>query len=200
MTRISVALLASVFALAAPIAPAHAATQITVENIGSVLNESLALPAEDTPGSGIGFSEFFEFTLPVTETVTVSVSDSAIGAQRITGGALSLNNWTSTAPVSPFEPIGSLIESASILNVIGGQEATVSPDALGAGAYFALVSGVSGGSPIHIAIDGTITAVSTPEASTWAMLALGFGLMSLGALRRKRGVRLFSGFMQGDAA
>jgi PEP-CTERM motif len=179
--------------LAAAIAaavPAHAATQITVENIGAVFNESLALPAEDTPGSGIGFSEFFEFTLPVTETVTVSVSDSAIGAERITGGALSLNNFTSSAPVSPFQPMGSLIESSSILNVVGGQEATVSPDALGAGAYFAEVSGISGAAPIHIAIDGTITAVSTPEPSTWAMMLLGIGFLALAGFRDKR-VRSF---------
>jgi PEP-CTERM motif len=177
----------SVAAFVAVVAsPAHAATQITVENIGSVLNESLALPAEDTPGSGIGFSEFFEFTLPVTETVTVSVSDSAIGAQRITGGSLSLNNFTSSAPVSPFQPMGSLIESSPILNVLGGQEATVSPDALGAGAYFAEVSGISGSAPIHIAIDGTITAVSTPEPSTWAMMLLGVGFIAMFGLRRKQ--------------
>ena len=174
----------------AAVMPAHAATQITVENIGAVLNESLALPAEDTPGSGIGFAEFFEFTLPVTETVTVSVSDSAIGTERIIGGALSLNNFTSSAPVSPFQPVCSLIESSSIANVIGGQEATVSPDALGAGAYFAEVAGVSGGSPIHIAIDGTITAVSTPEPSTWAMALIGFGFLALFGFRKQQ-VRSF---------
>ena len=66
-------LLAGALSLAVGSTAAHAATQITVDNIGAVLNESLALPAQDTPGSGIGFSEFFEFTLPVTETVTVSV-------------------------------------------------------------------------------------------------------------------------------
>jgi PEP-CTERM motif len=189
MTRKSVYALAVAVAVAV-VAPAHAATQITVENIGSVLNESLALPAEDTPGSGIGFAQFFEFTLPVTETVTLSVSDSAIGNQQITGGLLSLNNFTSSAPVSPFEPIGSVIESSSILNVIGGQEATVSPDALGAGAYFAEVSGISGGSPIHIAIDGTITAVTTPEPSTWAMSLIGFGFLAAFGWR-KRQVRSF---------
>lgn len=174
------------FVAVAVAAPARAATQVTVENIGAVLNESLALPAEDTPGSGIGFEQFFEFTLPVAETVTLSVSDSAIGAQRITGGLLSLNNWTSNAPVSPFQPIGSLIESSSILNVIGGQEATVSPDVVGAGSYFAEVSGVSGGSPIHIAIDGTVTAVATPEPSTWAMALLGFGFLTLFGVRERR--------------
>jgi hypothetical protein len=179
----------SVYALAVAVAvaaPAHAATQITVDNIGAVFNQSLALPAQDTPGSGIGFSEFFEFSLPTSETVTVSVSDSAIGNLRITGGSLSLNNFTSTAPVSPFQPLGALIESSPILNVLGGQDATFAPDVLGAGAYFAEVSGVSGGSPIHIAIDGTITAVTTPEPSTWAMALIGFGFLAAFGWRKRQ--------------
>jgi hypothetical protein len=141
---------------------------------------------QDTPGSGIGFSEFFEFTLPTSETVTVSVSDSAIGFQRITGGELSLNNWTSSASVSPFQPLGSFIEGSAIANVLGGQEATVAPDVLSAGAYFAEVSGVSGGSPIHIAIDGTITAVTTPEPSTWAMALIGFGFLAAFGWRKRQ--------------
>jgi hypothetical protein len=182
-------LLAAALTLAVGSTAAHAATQITVDNIGAVLNESLALPAQDTPGSGIGFSEFFEFTLPTTETVTVSVSDSAIGFQRITGGELSLNTQTGTASVSPFQPLGAFIEGSSILNVLGGQEATVAPDALGAGSYFALVDGVSGGSPIHIAIDGTITAVSTPEPSTWAMLLIGAAAMAWAGLKRGKSAR-----------
>ena len=173
--------------LALAVSPAVAATQITVEDIGAVLNQSLALPAEDTPGSGIGFEQFFEFTLPVRETVTLSVSDSATGAQRIVGGVLSLNTFTSTAPVSPFQPLGALIESSLLNNVIGGQEGTVSPDALGAGAYFAEVSGASGLAPIHIAIDGTVTATAAvPEPSTWAMLIVGFIGLGWGALTRKR--------------
>jgi hypothetical protein len=202
MHKLTFATLAAVVALAAP---AYAATEVTVENIGAVLNESLALPAQDTPGSGIGFEQFFEFTLPTSETVTVSVSDSAIGAQRITSGLLSLNTWTSTAPSSPFQPIGALIESSPIVNVIGGQEATVAPDVLAAGSYFALVEGVSGTAPIHIAIDGTMTAVTgvggvpTPEPSTWAMLAIGFGLMSFGAFK-KRGLRVLSFGMEGEHA
>jgi hypothetical protein len=182
----------AILALSLPVTPAHAATQITVENIGAVFNQSLALPAEDTPGSGIGFEQFFEFTLPVKETVTLSVSDSAIGAERIIGGLLSLNTFTSSAPVSPFQPIGALIESAALNDVLGGQEGTVAPDVLGAGAYFAEVSGLSGASPIHIAIDGTVTAVSTPEPSTWAMLAIGFGVMGLIGFRRAKAPRAFA--------
>ena len=174
----------SVLALAFAATPAHA-VQITVEDIGAILNQSLALPAQDTPGSGIGFDQFFEFTLPVAETVTVSMSDSATGGGRIVGGVLSLNDFTSSAPVSPFQPLGALIESSALNNVLGGQEATVSPDVLTAGSYFAELSGVSGGAPIHIAIDGTITALSTPEPSTWAMLIIGFAGLAWAGLRRK---------------
>jgi hypothetical protein len=168
--------------------PAKAA-QISVENIGAVFNESLALPAEDTPGSGIGFQEFFEFTLPTTEIVTVSMSDSAIGPGRITGGVLELDTHTSTGLGPLFIPAGAFLESSPIVNVLGGQEATVAPDVLSAGAYFAEISGVSGGSPIHIAVDGTITALSTPEPGTWAMLALGFGFLSLLGMRKPRSAR-----------
>ena len=176
-----------VAALALAIAsPAIAASEITVVDIGSVFNQSLALPAEDTPGSGIGFEQYFEFTLPTKEVVTLSVSDSAIGAQRIVGGVLGLNHFTSEAPTSPFQPIGALIDSDAITNVLGGQEATVEPNILSAGAYFAEVSGVSGSSPIHIAIDGTVTAVSTPEPSTWAMLVVGFIGLGWGSLTRRR--------------
>lgn len=167
-------------------APASAATQITVDDIGVVLNQSLALPAQDTPGSGIGFAEFFEFTLPTRETVTLSVSDSAILNRRIVGGELSLNNFASSAPTSPFQPLGSLIESSALANVVGGQEATVTPDPLSAGAYFAEVSGISGGSPIHIAIDGTVTAVSTPEPSAWAMSLIGFGFLAMFGFQKRR--------------
>lgn len=171
--------------------PATAAIQISVENIGSVLNESLALPAEDTPGSGIGFQQFFEFSLPVGETVTLSVSDSAIGTEKIIGGVFGLNHFTSTGPGPLFIPAGSLIDSAGLTNTLGGQEATLGPDFAGAGNYFAEVSGVSGSSPIHIAIDGTVTATqSVPEPSTWAMLLLGASFLVWKGLGRRRTLSL----------
>ena len=185
MHKLTFATLAALVALAAP---AHAASQITVENIGAVFNESLPLPAEDTPGSGIGFEQYFEFTLPVAEEVTLSVSDSGFGPLKIVGGLLSLNFWTSNAPTSPFQPIGAMIDSAGLIDLPGGQSAELGPDALLAGSYFAEVSGVSGSSPIHLAIDGTVTAVTTPELSTWAMLGLGFGVMGFMGFRR-RGAR-----------
>jgi hypothetical protein len=185
--KVLLALSAAAFSLAA--LPALAATEITVEDIGSVSNESLALPAQDTPGDSIGFEQFFEFTLPTSETVTVSMSTSAIGNERIVGGVLSLNTQLGTAPTSPFEPFGNVIESSVVNNVVGGQEATVNPDILSAGSYFIELSGLSGRSAIHIAIDGTITAVSSsvvPEPATWALVTAGFGLLGLLGVRRRR--------------
>lgn len=155
--------------------PAHAVV-VTVENIGSILNESLPLPAEQTPGLSAAFAQYFEFNIPVDETVTLSMSDSATGNRQVTDGFLSLNDWTSTGATPPFIPAGALIESSAIVNVVGGQEATVLPKGLVAGDYFAEISGFSGASPIHIAIDGTATA-TVPEVPTWAMALIGFGLV-----------------------
>lgn len=173
-------------------APAHAALT-TVADVGSILNQSVALPAEKTPGLGAAFDEFFEFTLPVAETVTLSMSDSATGAQQITGGVLSLNDWTSTSAAPPFQPGGALIESSPIISFVGGQSATVTPDRLAAGAYFAEISGLSGLSPLRLAVDGTATA-TVPEASTWAMFLIGFiGLFGLSARRRGRSLEEANG-------
>lgn len=174
-------------ALLASSAMPSAAAVVTVADVGSILNQSVALPAEATPGTGIPFAQFFEFSLPTRETVTASVSDSGILTEKVVGGILSLNNFTSTGPAPLDIPMGSLIDSSPFTNTIGGQEATVGPDVLSAGSYFAEVSGTSGSSPIKLAIDGTVTATSAiPEPSTWAMIAIGFGFMAWGAAKRRR--------------
>ena len=171
--------------LIAAAGPAAAAIQVSVENVGSILNESLALPAEDTPGSSIGFQEYFEFTLPTRETVTLSMSDSGFGNEQVIGGVFSVNTQTSTGPGPLFIPAGALIDSTGLNSFVGGQEALLGPNVLGAGSYFAELSGVSGSSPIHLAIDGTVTAAATPELSTWAMLLVGAGFMAWGARTRR---------------
>ena len=171
--------------LAASAAPSAAAT-IVVENVGSILNQSVALPAEATPGSGQTFAQFFEFSLPTTESITASVSDSGTGNLRVIGGVLNLNTHTSTGVGPLFIPAGALIDSSPFVNTIGGQEATVGPDILSAGSYFVDVTGTSGSSPIKLAIDGTVTGLATPEISTWAMLLVGAGFMAWGGYSRRR--------------
>jgi hypothetical protein len=172
-------LLGAAFLAAIGSTPTRAAL-VTVDNIGSILNESDAFPAEKTPGQGVAFAQFFEFSLPTTEIVTVSMSDSGTGNLAVVNGLLSLNTHISTGPGPLFIPAGVLLESSPINNVVGGQEATVAPDILSAGNYFAEINGNSGSSRIRLAIDGTVTAIGTtvPEPSTWAMLLLGFGLLA----------------------
>lgn len=178
--------LAAAFAASAAISPANAATQINVSDLGSIFNTSVALPAEATPGSGIPFAEFFEFTIPTREDVTVSMSDSGIGNERIIGGSLSLNNHTTTGLAPLFIPGGTLIEESPIMNFLGGQAAEVNPDILSPGAYFAQITGTSGSSPIRLVVDGTATATTAiPEPTTWAMLGIGFGLMAFMGMRRR---------------
>ena len=184
-------LLGAAFLVALGAAPASAAT-IVVENVGAILNQSVALPAESTPGMGQAFAQFFEFSLPTTESITASVSDSAPNSLRVVNGTLSLNTHDTTGIAPLFIPAGSLIESASFLDVAGGQEATVGPHILSAGNYFVDVTGVSGTSPIRLAIDGTITGIATPEPSTWAMLGLGFGMLGFMGFKRSRGERLLT--------
>lgn len=169
--------------------PAVAAT-IVVADVGSILNQSVALPAEATPGSGVSFAQFFEFSLPTTESVTASVSDSGVGPLKVVGGVLDLNEHTSTGVGPLFIPAGTLIDSTPFTNTIGGQEATVGPDILAAGNYFVDVTGTSGSSPIHLAIDGTVTALATPEPSTWVMAGLGFAFLGWVASRKRNGLRL----------
>jgi hypothetical protein len=170
--------------LASAAVPASAAT-VVVENVGSILNQSVALPAEATPGMGQSFAQFFEFSLPTTESVTASVSDSGIGSLAVVGGVLNLNFHTTTGVGPLFIPAGALIESSPFVNTAGGQEATVGPEILNAGNYFVDVTGTSGSSPIHLAIDGTVTALATPELSTWAMIGLGFAALGFAGYRRQ---------------
>lgn len=176
------------FALAAAVFAAStasaAAAVVTVADVGPILNESKALPAEATPGVGIAFSQFFTFSLPTREEVTASVSDSGVGSEKIIGGLLSINTQTSKSGPPLNIPIGTLIDSTPFTNTPGGQEATVGPDFLNAGTYFAEVSGTSGASPIKLAIDGTVTASVVPEASTWVMLLLGAAFMGWGARKQ----------------
>ena len=63
-----------VFGVAILCSPAAQATTITVQNLGSILNDSVSFPNTKTPGSGQTFEDFFEFTLPTSEYITASMS------------------------------------------------------------------------------------------------------------------------------
>jgi PEP-CTERM motif len=175
--------------------PAAQATTITVQNLGSILNDSISFPTTTkTPGGGKTFEDFFEFTLPTAEYITASMSISGPIVDQIPAGKgqLSLYTWTSTSNSSPFVPLGTLIEQAAVSNPsLGGQSAVVGSftpfgDYEAAGNYFVEVSGTSGLGTLKLAIDGNVTTLAVPEPSTWAMMLLGFGGLGFAGYRASR--------------
>ena len=173
--------------------PAAHATTITVNNLGSILNDSVSFPNTKTPGSGQTFEDFFEFTLPTAEYITASMSISGPVSDQIPAGkgTLSLFTWTSTSGSAPFIPLGTLIEQAMVsAPSLGGQTAVVGTftpfgDFEQAGTYFVEVSGTSGIGSLKLAVDGNVTTLPVPEPSTWAMFGIGFaGLAAVGFKRR----------------
>jgi hypothetical protein len=188
----------AVFGVAILCSPAAHATTITVQNLGPILNDSVSFPNTKTPGAGKTFEDFFEFTLPTAEYITASMSISGPISDQIPAGKglLILSTWTSTTGVSPFIPLGSVIEEATVsAPSLGGQTAVVGSDTpFGdyeqAGSYFVEVSGTSGLGSLKLAIDGNVTSVAAvPEPSTWAMFGIGFAGLAAVGLTRRRGNR-----------
>jgi PEP-CTERM motif len=177
--------------------PAAHATTITVQNLGSILNDGVSFPNTKTPGAGKTFEDFFEFTLPTAEYISASMSISGPVVDQIPAGKgqLSLSTWTSTSISAPFIPSGTLIEQATVsAPSLGGQTAVVgsfSPfgDFEGAGTYFVEVSGTSGLGTLRLAVDGNVTTLAVPEPSTWGMFGIGFAGLAAVGFKRRRGNR-----------
>ena len=150
----------AIFGVAILCSPAAHATTITVENLGSILNDSVSFPSTKTPGAGKTFEDFFEFTLPTAEYITASMSISGPITDQIPAGIgeLTLSTWTSTSSVSPFIPLGTVIEQATVsAPSSGGQTAVVGSftpfgDFEQAGTYFVEVAGTSGLGTLRLAI------------------------------------------------
>jgi PEP-CTERM motif len=180
-------MLGAVLAAVVTAGPVGAAT-LTVDDLGTVMNDSVSFPPVDTsPGMN---TDFFEFELPTTQFVSASLSISGPEADQLTG-TFNLNHWTSTGTVAPFVPMGALIESAAVTPHAGGETAVVGTftptgDLLAAGNYFVEVEGnVPVGAKLSLAVDGNVTGVAAvPEPSTWAMMAIGFGLLGFAGRRR----------------
>jgi hypothetical protein len=91
-----------------------------------------------------------------------------------------------------LNPLGSVIEQATVLDPSsGGQSAVVGSatpfgDYEAAGAYFVEVSGTSGSGAFRLAVDGNVTTLAVPEPSTWAMMLLGFAGLGAAAYRSTR--------------
>jgi hypothetical protein len=95
----------ALFGVAILCSPAAHATTI-IENLGSILNDSISFPDTKTPGASKTFEDFFEFTLPTGEYITASMSISGPISDQIPAGEgeMTLSTWTSG--VSPSPPSG----------------------------------------------------------------------------------------------
>src|SRR5271163_858650 len=139
---------------------ASAKTTILVNDLGSILDDSVSLPSTKTPGSNKSFIYFFEFTLPISEYVSASMSISGPIADQIpkNDGTLTLADWTNTGVAPPHIPSGATIEDVTISPPSkGGQDAVVgSMTPLGdlepAGKYFVEIAGTSGGGSLLLAV------------------------------------------------
>ena len=167
----------AVFGVAILCSPAAQATTITVENLGSILNDSVSFPNTKTPGSRKTFEDFFEFTLPTAEYITASMSISGPIQDQIPAGKgeLTLSTWTSTSALSPFIPLGSVIEEDTLSSPsLGGQTAVVGSftpfgDYELAGSYFVEVSGTSGIGFVGLAGMGLKRRSGKREAARYAL-------------------------------
>jgi PEP-CTERM motif len=173
--------------------PAAHATTITVQNLGSILNDSVSFPNTKTPGVGKTFEDFSEFTLPTAEYISASMSISGPVVNQIPGRRRAVEpiDLDVDFDLRAIHPSGTLIEQATVsAPSLGGQTAVVgsfSPfgDFEGAGTYFVEVSGTSGLGTLRLAVDGNVTTLAVPEPSTWAMFGIGFaGLAAVGFKRR----------------
>jgi hypothetical protein len=177
---------------------ASATTTILVNNLGFILDDSVSLPSTKTPGSNEPFIYYFEFTLPISEYISASMSISGPIADQIpkNDGTLTLADWTSTGIASPFIPSGATIEYVTVSPPSkGGQDAvvgTMTPlgDFEPAGKYFVEIAGTSGGGNLQLAVDGNVTTLAVPELSTWSMLLLGLGVLGFAGSKKGRKERL----------
>jgi PEP-CTERM motif len=150
-----------------------------------------------TPGPGVTFTYYYEFTLPKAEFVSASMSISGPTSDQIpsNSGSFILADWTNTGSSAPYVPSGATIEDVTISGPAPGGEGaflgtmTSMGDPEPAGTYFVEITGVSGGGGLQLAVDGNVTATA-PEPSTWAMVLLGFAGLGFASYRRRRKGRL----------
>jgi hypothetical protein len=167
---------------------------IIVDDLGSINESSVSLPSTKMPGSGDTFTYYFEFSLPMAEYVSASMSISGPVANQIPSndGSFILSNWTSTGSSAPS---GATIEDVTIsAPAPGGESAflgtmTSMGDLEPAGSYYIEIAGTSAGGSLQLAVDGNVTAAA-PELSTWALLLLGFAGLGYAGYGKRRTGRL----------
>ena len=152
-----------------------------------------ALGVNPTSGSGAFSND------PGAGAFTDQYTFQLIGAPQFFTVASATNNFASTSDFiagfrgSVFQQVGAVGGGDDIL-VLGPTLATANCDVdcqgfggnavLDAGSYYLQIEGIAGGTAGY---GGTISVAAVPEASTWAMLILGFAGIGVMSMRKKLG-------------
>lgn len=155
-------------------------------NLGNQLPPS-QLPIGNTFASAIGqFNDNYLFSIPAASTDSIT---STISLGSVFGINSLQTSLYSGVAISGGIPTGLLMATSNLLAFNGAgwtaSSAIMSPVILSAGSYIlhvaGNVAGTSGGSYV-----GLVNITAVPEASEWAMMLVGFGLIGFIANRRKR--------------
>ena len=134
-----------------------------------------------TAGSNDGY-----YTFTTTQASTVVSSSFTNAANGNTG----LFSFTTVGLYSGATPTAAtLLESGTTGTTAGFQFAALNPYTLAAGTYVVAYNGTVTGAPAGVGSNFTFSAGAVPEASTWAMMMIGFGMMGFGLRRRKSNVK-----------
>jgi hypothetical protein len=155
-------------------------------NLGNQLPPSQLSIGNTFAGTAGAFNDNYLFSIPAASTDSIT---STISLGSIFGINSLQTSLYSGASIVSGVPSGSLMASSNLLTFNGAgwtsSSAIINPIMLTAGSYIlhvaGNVSGTSGGS-----YSGILNIASVPEASEWALMLLGFGLIGFIANRRQR--------------
>ena len=186
MRKFAILLAASAAAVVA--VPASAATIVT--GLGAIV-----VPPTQTLSPGVTFtaagdnSGYYTFTTSQANTVVSSVFTNAGNGNTGLFNFSSIGLYTYPANATSIAQ-ATLLESGTVGTFANSQFASLAPFTLAlAGNYAVAYTGTVSGAPAGVGSNFTFTAGAVPEASTWAMMMIGFGMMGFGLRRRKSNVK-----------
>lgn len=180
MRNLAILLAASAASMVA--VPAFAATIITTLP-PIVVPPTQTLAPSVTFGTNGDNTGLYEFTVSQNNT---QVNASFINSPDGSTGAF---NFSSINLYSGTGTTGTVLESGTVQNNAGFDLASITPYTLNIGSYTVGYQGTVTGAPASVGSSFTFAAGAVPEASTWAMMVVGFGMMGFGLRRRKSSVK-----------
>ena len=145
----------------------------TVTALGNLDPENAGAFGDTNPTGPVTDAGTFDLT--VSADTSVSATIAVTNRFQFTPGTVWLYEG------SPFT--GTLLASAPLTFSSSAYDASFS-DVLGPGTYYEEITGTINSR--DLGVGGTVTTSAVPEASTWAMMALGFASLGFAVSRRSR--------------